>query len=142
MQQQCQETQQQRQETQFGNRVQKLDASPQECVELVGLVGSLGWALVMALEKEKGKAAMAARWGAIFVVQKPHPLPHCRTDLLLPQCPHQVANNKGVMGTPTTVVLMPVSQPVTQQVFSRAKVESLVQETKLAMYAAQSTVFA
>ena len=96
----------------------------------------------MALEKEKGKAATAACWGATCAVRKPHPLLHRQTDLLLPQCPHQVANNKGVMGTPTTVVLTLVTQPVTQQVSPCAKGESLAQGTKLAMYTAQSMAFA
>ncbi len=138
-QQQRQETQQQRQETQ--QQCQKLDASPQECAEPVG---SLDWALAMALEKEKEKAATVARWGVIFAVRKSHPLLHRQTGLLLPQCPHQVANNKGVTGTPTTVVLTLVTQSaaVAQRVSPCVKGESLTQETKLAIYTAQSTAFA
>ena len=86
---------------------------------------------------------MAACWGAISAVHKSHLLLHRQIGLLPPQCPHQVANNKGVAETPTMVVLMLETQPAAaaQRVSPRVK-KSLALETKLAVYMAQLTVFA
>ncbi len=75
----------------------------------------------------------------MFATRKPHPLPHRQIDLLPLQCPRQVANNKGVVVTRTTVVLALETWPAVaaQRVSPRMKT-SLVLEIQLVVY----TVFA